>query len=377
MLSLAAFRVELGSTYLFATFLSAVFNERKKGLLHWRALLNFFLCALALGSSNLLLISVAFCGTILLTLPFYALKAKSQEWLFLLLYLLPIFICLTAALILYYSDCGDFCLHSDKRVHSATLDLFCVVALLRIGVFPFHGYILRKIRRQGQSALWDLLHPLTIFLPLCIAGSAEIIPSSSEDRLLLLQTGIVMSLYFALASFRAKDFYQYFFYIFSSVAIIAVASLPDMGAEVVGATVYFFCSMVVSLCGALICLDFFSRRYGIQRVEKMMGLLQVNRGVGLLFLFFAFTLANMPLALSFLGEDLMLNRIYILDQASGVGAIVSFSIIAISLYRFYLDVFGGVKANFPIFPPLPHERRIFAILLMTGIALPFLPLFYG
>jgi energy-converting hydrogenase Eha subunit A len=378
MLSLAAYRVELGIGYSFALLVRGIFFAEKYSPPRWPTVLSYVISCLTLVSSNLLAIALGFCITLFLSLVPCDKKApRRTDWLILAIYLVPMLGTLTCALSMYLHDCGSFALDPEHHVRGATLDLFCIVGIMRLGMFPFHGYVLRRLRVRGKIAIFEMLSPLTFFLPLCIAGSAEVIPNTNGESVYLLEIGIALSVYFALASFKSSGFYQYLFYIFASIVTIALASLPTMGPELVGASVYFYVSMVVSLVGLVTCLEFFSLRYGFSQIEKMMGLLQVNRGVGLLSLFFIFTLANMPLALSFLGEDLMLNQIYLLNPACGIGAIISFSFISISLFRFYLDVFGGVKKNYPLFPPLTRERVAFGLLLATGIALPFLPLFYG
>ncbi len=281
----------------------------------------------------------------------------------------------TGAGILLYQDLGGFELSAGAHIRSETVALFCLASLLRGGVVPFHGFLLQGLRSAGYSTLINLFNPIGLFLPVLLINAVGSFPEENLCLRSLLIFGFGISWYFALASFSEKSFERFLYYVFSSISCLTLVMVPLLGVEASIAAVYFYTSTIIASAGLLLCLSFLRQRYGCQRVVGHMGMFQASPGLGCLFIYFLFCLANMPLTLSFLGEDVMLNLIFHLSVGAGFCALAALTLNGISLFRFYTLVFGGTWPSYPILPLLLRERLALILLFGVGLVMPIMSLF--
>ena len=331
-------------------------------------LLLYVLTCFGLVSGNVLCVALA--GLISLGSGYFLEKGqelRGKSW-----YMLGNILLIGLALVMMYDDLDGFDLHGGSPIRGETLAMFSLAALFRLGVVPFHGYMLQRIRRYGFPALIAVVNPLGYLLPLLLVLKAEIAPSTDyyEDAVLLLGLGV--SWYFALASFSEKTFELFVYYVFASIAALAISALPMLGIEFELAGVYFFASTTIGTVGLMVCLHYFRVRYGLHEVQPLMGMFAADKRIGFLFIFFIFSIGCMPLTMSYLGEDVMLYQLFVFHPLIGIGALGVLSLISISLYRFYTDVFGGPWPNYPRFALLIHERIALGIVLAAGLAMPVL-----
>ena len=269
---------------------------------------------------------------------------------------------------LVYQDIPSFKLANAHLCSSSILSIY-FLTLIRFGLFPFHFFIQIVARRTNYIALFGLYFPL----PFVLIFHTKFGDDLSLYVEPLASYALVSSMYLCLVGFYEKQLDTYLTYLGTSLLTISIASFPYLSSEILPDIVYYMAHIYLSISAMALCVRMLKKRYGITQVSQAGGLASIHPILGYVFLFFAFVLSNMPLTMTFIGEEMTLHELYHHAPAMAYISLLIFLFWGISLYRRYIELFCGVcTLKTPKLPLLFSEKTIILVLILIDILSPFL-----
>lgn len=275
-------------------------------------------------------------------------------------------------------DIGSYDISLSYSLSEWTIAALLSMTFIGICPFPWHRNVLRELR--GSDGLGYLLRrtsPLSPSMPILIMHPiGNTLSGSLSPIAIACATAVCLAFYFILASFEARGFSTFLYYVYTSLTLVFVSTMPFLSTSGTYGASFLIASTSIGIASLAVCLDIYNKRYGWRGIQKpYMGLQNLHKSVGYIFLFYVFMLSNAPFGLSFIGEDLLTYDVFSYSKIYGVCCLGVIGLAAISLYRYYGLVFGGeVKSNYPHFPLLKNEKLSLSTLFITAICMPFLHL---
>lgn len=279
-------------------------------------------------------------------------------------------------LCLYHIFEGNI-IHETVVKNSHFLFLTILFVFLCFSTFPFlfHGSLLRKLHKNGVYELQRRTLPHSIILAFILFQKLDL--TEVKGLAFITLAGLAPASYLTLVSFQTKNFSSYLFYILKSSLLIVLSLIPISSNEGLQGACYLTSTLILGITALSFCLSFLNKRYGFQKITSpYMGLSKYNQTVSTIFLFFVLILSNVPLTLSFAGEDILIYDVFQFSWILGFCVLTLLSLNALSLFRFYGFVFNGEeKKGYPQFCMLKKEKIAFTFLVLCGFLMPFIPIF--
>lgn len=274
-----------------------------------------------------------------------------------------------------YDDYSGFYIKPIDEISLSTSLALMLFACANIFPFPFHREVHNSLKSENHIYLMAHLSPLSFLLPLMVYLSIKNLPHPIYIIIPLLFMSL--SFYLLVTSFHEKRFNWFLYYISSGILLLMVNILPFLSYEGVLGVHFLIENFYLGFAGMLFCLRFFQVRYGVNQISHpYMGLRKYNKSVANLFVVFVFILSNAPLTLAFVGEDIMIYDMFSFSPTIGLATLFLFSLVAISLFRFYGLVFCGQHTEqWPRLKMIVSEKFSFGLLVFIVFFMPILHLF--
>jgi hypothetical protein len=234
------------------------------------------------------------------------------------------------------------------------LVLLILLTSFQFGIFPFHISSLVSLNKKSFGTIAFQLNPLLPSLLLKSMHTVPLLVAPYQTQIFCLF--FVAGCYLVLVSFYETHAHRFLQYISYSLGLFWLMGVVFMHQDMsIGWSLYYM-GLIIALSGACVSLSGYTHRYGTE-LTKLGGIHHLNPTLswGLLGCFFI--LSNMPLTLTFLGEDIILFEIFKTSHLLAVMSILLAGLNAISLYRFFARYFlGETQEKLPSLKSLPREK---------------------
>lgn len=249
--------------------------------------------------------------------------------------------------------------------------LLAASAVIRGGIFPFHGWVLRAIERGPLlNALLVVNAQVGIFVAVRVA--APLAPSVAQEvfpsfGVLALATAMYVS--FGALGERAPR--RVIARLLVSQSAVMQAALTSATTEGVTGALLHWTVIAVATSGMLLVCRAVEVRVGhLAEGDQLLGLGAAFPRFAVFFAGFGLAVAGLPGTLGFCSEDLLLHGALETNRFIAIALPTATALNAFQMFRLFTRIFLGKPSEVAQTVPdaLPHERWVLTLLLVFLIA---------